>query len=186
MQNLIFYLKWIAFNLIGFICGSYLGATDDGAILTFIPGFAGIIAGDLVFGSTIGFFQWLVLRSRNELNISVGWIALTSIGFTLGARLGALLTYRIVDEWRGAGIVFGCFMGGSIGLATALAFRHTFSFPRLVAWTITSIFAWIVGESIAFDANFAQVAVPWVAGAISVITGLGLLWLWAGPFKNSE
>ncbi|MEP7136528.1 MAG: hypothetical protein ABI904_16485 [Chloroflexota bacterium] len=186
MQNLTFYLKWIAFNLIGFICGSYLGATDDGLISTFIPGVAGMVAGDLVFGSIIGFSQWLVLKSRSRLTISVGWIALTGIGFTLGARLGALLTYRIVDEWWQAGIVFGCFMGGSIGLATALELRKALSFSRFTVWMITSISAWVIGESIAFDAGFAQAGVPWVAAVIGVVTGLGLLWLWVNPFKYSE
>lgn len=175
MRILTFYFKWIISNLIGFITGSTLGATGVGLLPALVPGDLGLVVGDLVYGSMIGFFQWLVLRNHKGLAVSIWWLVLVGVGFTVGARFGALLTHRIVSEWFLAGIVFGCFMGGSIGLTTALGFRNSLSFSRFSVWLITSVLAWVAGESIAFASNFSQAAVPWVAVAIGGITGLGLL-----------
>lgn len=177
MQNLTFYLKWIITNVIGFMGGHYLGATGAGFIPGVLPGNTGLVIGDLIYGATIGFFQWLVLKNHKGLVVSIWWFALVGVGFMLGARVGALLTYRIVNEWILAGIVFGCFMGGSIGLATALGFRNTIPVVRLLIWTATSVFAWVVGESIAFASNFSHTTVPWVALAIGGITGVGVIWM---------
>lgn len=177
MQNLTFYLKWVTTHLIGFMGGHYLGATSAGLIPAVLPGNMGLVIGDLIYGATIGFFQWLVLKNNKGLIVSIWWSALVGVGFMLGARVGALLTYRIVSEWFLAGIVFGCFMGGSIGLATALGFRNTIPFFRLLVWVAISVFAWIAGESIAFASNFSQTTVPWVALAIGGITGVGVIWM---------
>jgi hypothetical protein len=184
MRYLPFYLKWMIYNMIGFWAGSILGATDGGLIPTLIPGNLGLVVGDLVFGSMIGFFQWLVLRSYKGLTVSNWWPVLVGVSFTVGARFGALLTFRIVNEWFLAGIVFGCFMGGSIGLATSLGFVEKFVWSRFSAWLITSVLAWVAGESIAFASNFSVAAVPWVAMAISGITGFGLIWMRSSRSKK--
>jgi hypothetical protein len=186
MQNLAFYLKWIICNLIGFWAGSTLGATGVGLIPALFPGNFGLLVGDLIFGSMIGFFQWLVLRNHQGLTVSSWWFVLVGVGFTVGARFGALLTHRIVNEWFLAGIVFGCFMGGSIGLTTTLGFREKISWSRFSVWLITSILAWVAGESIAFASNFSAAAVPWVAVAISSINGIGLIWMWSSRPKKDD
>ena len=161
-----------------FYCGEFPGG-DQRRIdfQTLIPGDLGLVVGDLVYGALIGFFQWLVLRNHKGLTVSIWWVVLAGVGFTAGARFGALLTHRIVSEWFLAGIVFGCFMGGSVGLTTALGLGNSFSFFRFSVWLITSILGWVAGESLAFASNFSAAAVPWVAVAIGGITGLGLLWI---------
>ena len=95
----------------------------------------------------------------------------------LGARIGALLTFRFTDEWSLAGIIFGVIMGTSVGLASAFALFQKFTPGHFFIWLGTSILAWIAGESIAFAANFSLITVPLVALAVAGITGLGLIHL---------
>ena len=174
-RNRQFYLYWLLVNPIGFTLGSLHGATDEGFIPTAIPGAIGLILGDLVFGAMIGLAQWIVFRLVALLPASIWWTFTTSIGFMLGARIGAALTFRITDNWWLAGIVFGIFMGGSIGLATAVIMPKPISLKRTIQWVIISILAWVAGESIAFASFFSQKTVPIVAGAIAAVTGLGLI-----------
>lgn len=172
-----FYLEWLTFNPIGFTLGSLHGATNGGFVTTVIPGLVGLVLGDILFGAMFGFAQYLVFRRTGFLPASLWWIAANSIGFTLGARLGSLLTFRIVQDWMLAGIVFGIFMGTSVGLATAFVLFRKFSPASLLTWLGTCIPAWIAGESIAFASDFALVTVPLVALAIAGVTGLGLIYL---------
>jgi hypothetical protein len=164
-------------NVIGFSLGSLHGATTDGFIPTIIPGMLGLVIGDLVFGGMIGFVQYIALIRTRFLPVTSAWILATSLGFTLGARSGALLTFRITHDWTPAGILFGVFMGASIGLVTAFVLFRKFSLPHLLIWLATCTLAWIAGESVAFAAYFSLRTVPLVALAIAIITGLGLLLL---------
>ena len=177
MENLAFLFSWIAINLIAFVCGSALGATSTGLVPYLIPGYMGLVLGDLLCGAVIGYCQWLVLKRARGFVVSPWWIAVSSVGFLIGARAGALLTYRIAGGWLLPSIVFGVFMGGSIGFTTAWVLRHTVDFRHLPVWVAVSLVAWILGEGIAFSSGFAQAAVPQVALAIAGVTGLGLTWI---------
>lgn len=177
LQRNRFFLEWMLLNPVGFTLGSLYGATDHGIVPSVIPGFMGLILGDLVFGTMVGFAQYTVFRRTGFLPASIRWIIANSLGFTLGARAGALLTFRITDEWALAGIVFGVFMGGCIGLATAFALFRNITPKYLLNWLATCTLAWITGESIAFATSFSLLSVPLVALAIAGITGLGLIYL---------
>jgi len=176
-----FFLIWLLLNPTGFTLGNLFGATDYGLIPSLIPGLAGLILGDLVFGGIVGFVQYLVFRVTKYLPASSLWIIATSLGFTLGARTGSLLTYRITQDWTLAGIIFGVFMGGIIGLVTALTLYKQFSLNRILVWIITSVTAWVAGEWIAFASLFSLKTIPLVAVAIAGITGLGLIYIQSQP-----
>jgi len=183
-RNIQFYLLWTFINPIGFILGSLQGATSDGVIPTLIPGKAGLILGDLVFGMIVGFSQWLVLRKTKFPEMSAGWIFATSISFMIGARVGAALTFRITDNWQLAAIIFGFIMGGCIGFFTAFTLPGAFTPLRIVQWILISVISWVVGESIAFLTLFSQQHVLLVAFAIACIKGIGLIYLY--PQNTSE
>ncbi|MCK6540712.1 MAG: hypothetical protein L6Q26_11715 [Anaerolineales bacterium] len=164
-------------NPMGFTLGSLHGATDHGFVPSAIPGYIGLILGDLVFGMMVGFVQQLAFRRAGLPLGSAQWIVANAVGFTLGARAGAFLTFRLTDDWLTAGIIFGMFMGGSIGLATAFALYKQISLSRLFAWLITCIFAWVVGEKIAFASLFSIKTAPLVGAAIAGVTGLALIFI---------
>lgn len=172
-----FYLEWLIFNPIGFTLGSLHGATNGGLVTMVIPGMIGLVLGDLIFGAMFGFAQYIVFRRTRFLPASIWWIVASSIGFTFGARIGALLTFRITEEWFLAGVIFGVIMGASLGLATAFVLFRQFSPVQLLIWLGTCILAWIAGESIAFASHFTLVTVPLVALAVAGMTGLGLIHL---------
>ena len=179
IKNGQFYLAWIIINPIGFLIGSVLGASSNGLVPILIPGMIGLLLGDLVFGATFGLVQWLVLRRTHSLAVSTQWIVASSVGFMLGARSGSLLTHHLANDWLPASVVFGLFMGGSVGLATILPLSQIIAWPRLFGWFAVSLPAWVLGEGIAFAADFAHATVPLVALAISCLTGLELLRLQA-------
>lgn len=181
-----FYLEWMILNPVGFTLGSMHGATNNGFVPSVISGYTGLIIGDLIFGAMVGFAQHLVFRRTEFLPISIQWIAATSIGFTLGARIGALLTFRITQDWMLAGIIFGIFMGVSIGLITAFVLYKHFSLHRLFTWIVISVAAWVLGESIAFASLFSLKTVPLVALSIAGITGLGFGYLQSQPQVNKQ
>ena len=169
------YLAWLFMNLIGFLAGGILGATSNGLVPAKIPGIIGLLLGDPIFGVTIGLSQWIALRSTSFLTVSAWWIAATSIGFTVGAHSGALLTYRLANDWLPASIVFGIIMGGSLGLAALWPMRQVIAWPRSFGWLFVALPAWVLGERIAFAADFSHSTVPLVALSISGVSGLELL-----------
>ena len=162
-------------NLIGFLAGGILGATSIGLVPAKIPGIIGLLLGEPIFGVTIGLAQWIALRSTSFLTVSAWWIAATSIGFTVGAHSGALLTYRLANDWLPASIVFGIIMGGSLGLAALWPMRLVIAWPRSFGWLFVSLPAWVLGEGISFAADFSHSTVPLVALSISGVSGLELL-----------
>lgn len=181
MNYLTFISFWVFANIIGFVLGSYFGATSAGLIPGLWPGIAGRILGDLIFGAVIGLFQWLAMRRYTGFRAPAVWILLTSLGFTFGARAGSLLTYRIATEWLAPSLVFGVFMGGSTGGAVLPILWRQLSAGRMCVWLFVSVLAWIIGETIAFSTQFSQATVPHVAVAISIVTGMYLLWLTLRP-----
>ncbi len=172
-----FLLEWLALNIIGFTLGSLHGATSTGFVPIVIPGTFGLVLGDLIFGGMVGYVQYAAFRRTGFLPTSYGWVLANSIGFTLGARSGGLLTFRLTQEWLLAGVVFGVIMGMFIGVATAIVLGGRLSPLRLLLWVGLCILAWIAGESIAFASYFTLKTVPLVALAIAGITGLGLMYL---------
>ena len=76
-------------------------------------------------------------------------------------------------------IVFGLFMGSSVGLATIWPLSQIIAWHRLFGWFAVSLPACVFGEGIAFAADFAHTTVPLVALSISCITGLELIRLQA-------
>ena len=179
-----FYLAWIIANLIGFMAGSVLGATNNGLVATLIPGYIGMLCGDLIFGAAIGLAQWFVLRNTNISVALFWWVLAYSIGIIFGARTGSLLTDRLANDWLLPQVVFAIFMGGWIGFSTVLPLSKIVSIPHLIGWMVISIAAWIVGESIAFASDFSHRAVPLVAVSISTLTGLPLLWFQHAKFTG--
>ncbi|MEP0805499.1 MAG: hypothetical protein HRF47_08405 [Chloroflexota bacterium] len=179
-----FFLEWLALNPVGFIFGSLHGATSSGFVPMVIPGMAGLLLGDLIFGAMIGFSQYLVFARTRFLPVTFGWILTHSLGFTLGARAGALLTFRITQDWTMAGIIFGIFMGTSIAFFTAFTLFRKFSPIQSLTWLATCILAWVAGESIAFASNFSLLTVPLIALTIGSITALGLNLL--HPYLQTE
>lgn len=186
IQRKRFYLEWIVLNILGFAFGSLHGATTDGFVPRVIPGTAGLILGDIIFGGMVGFAQYLSFRRTGFLPASIGWIIANSLGFTLGARIGAFLTFRLTNDWIVAGIIFGVIMGGSIGLATTLELFRSGYHGSLGGWLAACIPAWIIGESIAFAFHFSMWTVPLVALAIGGISGLGLIFSRPQPHVHVE
>ena len=186
IENGRLFLAWIFMNLIGYLVGSILGATSNGLVPAMIPGMIGLLLGDLIFGATIGLAQWLVLRRKSSLAVSAWWVIASSIGFIVGARSGALLTHQLASDWLQPSVVFGIIMGGSVGLATMWPLMQITAWPKLLGWLAISVAAWVLGEGIAFSADFAQTTVPLVALSISGITGLGLLRLQVNSEAKSD
>ncbi len=180
-----FGVVWVITNIIGFLIGSVLGATDDGLVSRVMSeGIVTHILGDLVFGACFGIAQWLVLRrffpqSRPHL---LWWIPACMIGFMIGARLGGRFAPLVGDNQLLVGIAFGLLMGTSIGIVQWAAIQGlgTLKTVRPALWIPTSIAAWILGESIAFQFRFGLAGVPLVALAIALVSGIALLW-WIEP-----
>ena len=110
----IFLIKWLGANAVGFTIGSLLGASSGGWIPAQFAGpltTAGLILGDLVFGVCIGLAQWLVLRSSSWPGLSATWVILTALGFTVGARLGPVIAPRVSLDPNSLAIAFGIVMG---------------------------------------------------------------------------
>lgn len=176
---------WIAGNLAGFMIGGILGATNQGVIAR-IWGESMLvrILGDLVFGGCFGVAQYLVLqhwlpRSRERL---MWWIPLCMIGFTLGARLGARFAPIAGSHDVLLGMVFGLVMGLCVGGVQWFGMRYlgVLNVRRPALWIPISVLAWVAGESISFEFQFRLMAVPLVALAIALVSGIGLLW-WIEP-----
>ncbi len=169
-------LIWVLANMAGFLLGSLLGATDGGLIPALFGGTGdrvGLILGDLAFGASIGLAQWLAMRATYWRGLSPLWIALTAIGFMIGARIGPAVTFRVATVPAMLPIVFGIVMGTAQGIATWWLVRRRYLRPQL--WIAVVALAWIVGEAIAFNLDFSHWGVPLVGAAVAAVTGLYLL-----------
>lgn len=168
-QGFRFWLAWTLANIIGFIIGNFLGATDGGLI----PG----VAGDSIFGLTFGTAQWLVFsyflpQYRRKL---LWWIVMSAVGFTVGVRLGARFAPMITVDNTLLGIVFGIIVGTAIGIGQSGVMVSIKERSTALTLLPISLLAWVVGESIAFATNFQAWGVPLIGLAIGGITGFGLL-----------
>ncbi|MEP6987434.1 MAG: hypothetical protein ABI970_17650 [Chloroflexota bacterium] len=180
-----FVVLWIIANIIGFLIGSVLGATNDGLVSRLMSGsIAPRIIGDLLFGASFGVAQWLVLgrffpQSRPGL---IWWIPACMLGFMIGARLGARFAPLVSEDTFLVGIAFGALMGLSLSTVQCITLwlSGTLKTVRPLLWILVSIVAWIIGESIAFHFEFVLLGVPIVALAIALVSGIALLW-WIKP-----
>lgn len=175
MSDTSLFLRWLVANVIGFVIGSLLGATNDGLLLGAIPGRAGVLLGDLVFGMAIGALQWLALRQAPSRALPSAWVLATSVGFALGARAGARFAPGVADATLiPVSTAFGACMGVSIGLATTLVFGHSIRVGTAAVWVATNAVAWIAGEAIAFSLGFTQAGVSLIAVVIATAGWFGL------------
>ncbi|MBA3873529.1 MAG: hypothetical protein H0X30_30730 [Anaerolineae bacterium] len=180
-KRLWFLVLWIFANIIGFLIGNALGATNDGLVSHLMSGrILPHIIGDWIFGASFGVAQWLVLRrffpnSRSSLR---WWIPACMIGFMVGARLGARFAPMVGDDTFLVGIAFGALMGISLSTIQCIALwlSGTLKSARPLLWIPVSIVAWIIGESIAFHFGFVLFGVPIEALAIALVSGIALLW----------
>ena len=180
-----FWPWWIIANVVGFLVGSFLGATDGGVVGQVLgAGIAAHIIGDLVFGLCFGVAQCFVLQrfypeSRARLWL---WIPASMVGFSVGARLGARIAPMAGDNQLAVGFVFGIVMGTSLSLVewAAIQFGGALKTARPYLWIPTTIAAWVLGETIAFQFRFSLASVPLTALAIAFVSGIALLW-WIRP-----
>jgi hypothetical protein len=148
----------------------------------------------LLFGSFIGFAQYILLRFR--VDVSAWWIALSGVSYALGAILGLLLssisTWMIQPEifsTRGQTILlfplaFVMLIGGGItGIIQAYAFKGsvTQNKTKILFWVLASSLGWGVGY---FVASFSWgINLPFrfqsgLAGlVIGFITGIAFIFL---------
>lgn len=184
-QAFVFGGIWIAANLVGFMIGGILGATNQGLISKLLgDSTISRVLGDMVFGGAFGVAQWLVLRywfPRNGVRL-MWWIPTCMIGFTIGARLGARFAPLAGHNDVLVGIAFGLLMGASIGIVQWIAMQGfgILKVGRPALWVPITMLAWVLGESISFEFQFRLMAVPLVAFAIALVSGIGLLW-WIEP-----
>lgn len=169
----IFLIKWLGANAVGFTIGSLLGASSGGWIPAQFSGpltTAGLILGDLVFGACIGLAQWLVLQSTSWRGLSASWVILTALGFTVGARVGPVIAPRVSTDPNSLAISFGIVMGLAQGVATWVLARTRIR--SAWTWPVMMALAWSLGELIAFRHHFSQWAVPWVGLAVASVMAL--------------
>lgn len=180
-----FIVEWTVLNVIGFMVGSFLGATDGGIVPAALGHtLVAKIIGDILFGAAFGLAQVIVFwrhfpQSRGRAWI---WILASIIGFTAGVRLGTRFGPQITQAEPWLGLVFGVIVGGSLGLAEWAAMRWlgVLTTQSSVWWIPASTIAWIIGEAIAFASNFSQATVPLVAIGIALTTGIALM-VWIRP-----
>lgn len=181
------FLRWLVANLIGFVAGSLLGAANDGVLVSLLPGRAGVLLGDLVFGTAIGGLQWLALHLSPSRALPAAWVLSTALGFALGARTGARVAPIIADATLiPVSAAFGACMGVCLGLSTMLAFGQPLRIATAAVWLAANVVAWIAGESIAFTLGFSQAGVSLVATVIASVSWFGLQFVWRNhPCRTS-
>ncbi|MBL8120011.1 MAG: hypothetical protein JNJ78_20940 [Anaerolineae bacterium] len=184
-QSRRFFVEWILFNLVGFVGGSLLGATD-GSVLAGVLGDGTIarVIGDLVFGGCIGAMQYLALRRHFPESHArlILWIPVSMVAFTIGARAGGRFAPMVTTDPIPLGIVFGVLLGGSFGVLHWLGMTvvGTLKAAQPILWIPACIVAWILAEIVAFGLGINQLWMPLIALIIAVVTGSALI-LWVKP-----
>ena len=182
MNGGVLFARWLMANVVGFVVGSLLGASNDGLIVATLPRLPGLILGDLVFGAAIGASQWLALRDSRSRSVPPQWILATSVGFAVGARSGTRLAAGLLAVVPvPLSTAFGIFVGASVGLATAWVLRDRLRPVLAFAWVALNALAWVLGEGIAFSHGFSQWSMGLVSLAIASVTWLGFELLHVRP-----
>lgn len=170
--SLRFWLLWLL-AFLGFPLAGVL-ARLLGPITT-VP--IALLAG-AVGGAALGLVQWLVLRQ--QLAISLTWVAATAVGLGLGLALSTLL---LGVDTGGAELVWrGLLTGLIVGAAQMLLLRNLLAPLPALAWVIVVGLGWALGwlvmRSIGVDLSYNW-AVFGSSGAVvfQLLTGLALFFL---------
>jgi hypothetical protein len=185
-QSRRFLVEWVILNIIGYVVGLWLGATDDNVITRlFGQSFPVLVLADMVNAGTFGLTQYLVLRrhfpeSRQRLG---WWIVTSAIGFTIGARLAVQYTGMLTMQILPADLVFGAIIGTALGLVQWAAIRGIgmLQAARPALWIPVCIIAWALAEGLYVRLGSGGLALmPWFGLLMSIITGIALV-LWVRP-----
>ena len=136
-----FWLLWVLATNLGFFSGRWLG---QALATTFSEPFAsGVFA--VSFALPVGLLQWLVLR--RHLPRSGSWVLTTSVGWGVGALVGAAVMLSAAPTAAPGGLFWifalAFISGAAVGIAQMpLILRHL---PELAPWwVIISVVAWDV------------------------------------------
>ncbi len=136
--------------------------------------FAGAIA-----GATLGFVQWLVLRSRLPL-LPIWWAVAMSVGMAVGLAISPLL---LGSETGGNELVWrGAITGLCIGIAQYIVLRQVLPLPQSVIWIGVVSLGWALGWFVTRAAGI-DLSPKWsvfgISGALTfqLLTGLALYFL---------
>lgn len=180
-----FLVEWTISNIIGFMIGSLLGATNGGLVTAALGDtLLAKVVGDVLFSAAFGLAQVIIFwrhfpESRGRL---WWWVIASIIGFTVGVRMGARFAPQIAPLEPWLGLVFGLVVGSCLGVVewAAMRWAGALKVEAPIGWIPASILAWMIGEMIAFSSDFNQGTVPLVAIAIAVTSGVALV-RWVRP-----
>ena len=132
-------MLWVLATNVGFFPGLALGNQLSASVAE--PVSSAVVGG--MFAAMVGVAQWAVLR--RHLPSTHHWITATTIGWVLGAGLGALLLIELAPNVTPGGvtwiIVIGFFAGAIVGIPQYAVLRK--SDPALARWWVAiSSLAW--------------------------------------------
>lgn len=173
-----FLVEWLIVNAIGFLIANFLGSSLYGLVVG--------NKGHLILGATFGLAQAIVLARHyphpNRL-VFLWWIAVSSIGFMLGANLASELTWQFVSaENQVVGsAIFGFFLCIPFSIGQWFVLRWIiYKSPATHWWLPTSLLAWFVTEGV--SAVFGHPLWFMVIFGITIALLTGLVWVWRiGP-----
>jgi hypothetical protein len=181
--------------------GLWLGwtlATMVGMLLGFLPaallvpeldlGLARVLI-PLVAGLSVGFLQWLVLRSY--LTYSGDWILTGGAGWAAGFALGLIVIQALSGSWLGAAVGYLLF-GAIIGLLQWPVLRR--EIPNAIPWVLASVIGWALGAYLSqvvigaiangspVDPLLSTAVITGVTGLVAgAVTGLAFVWIVRQP-----
>jgi hypothetical protein len=137
-----------------------------------------ILAGAIA-GVTLGFIQWLILKSRLPL-LSIWWVVATSAGMAVGLAISTVL---LGSETAGSDLLWrGAITGLCIGVAQYVVFQRVLPLPQSVIWIGVVGLGWALGWFVTRAAGI-DLSPKWsvfgVSGALTfqLLTGLALYFL---------
>ena len=136
-----FWVLWVLATNLGFFPGRVLGQALAATLSE--PLASSVVA--VSFAMPVGFLQWLVLR--RHLPRSGSWILTTSVGWGIGAFVGAAVLLSATPTAAPGGLFWifalAFISGAAVGIAQVpLVLRHL---PELAPWwVIISAVAWAV------------------------------------------
>lgn len=184
-QSRRFLAEWVIFNVIGFVVGFWLGATDDNVITRlFGQSFLMLAISDMVNAGTFGLAQYLVLRRHfpESRRCLIWWIVTSAIGFMIGARFAVRYSGLFTMQFLPLGIVFGTIIGTALGLVQWAAIRYIgmLQAARPAVWIPVSIIGWALSEQLYSLGGGGLRIMPLFGLFMGLITGIALV-LWVRP-----
>jgi hypothetical protein len=176
-----FWLRWVLATVIGVVVGIALMFGGVGALLNDTPQAVFGAGLGVVFGTTLGIAQWLVIRLHLG---GVGmWVPLTIVGWVV---FWALNIAGVFPEGEGLsgkaieGLWHGLVFGALVGLAQSIALRGRVNGAGW--WVVINGVCWSLSAA-AGDAGNLLVGNPGGADLLIALllacglTGLGMMWL---------